>query len=167
MHRCFNFAPPVYPVPLDFLAPALHIAPVIGHRCIRGLPVRPVLGHRFNRCWVTGSTGATVSAELIQFSISLSSFFVFCFAWSLYFIPGIYNYSLDKLISSIDCVVTQSPKSQNNDLMGPFSLQSRPPPLVIDDNTIKANINFAKIEKLNHLHLLGCLPSSNIDLASP
>ena len=50
LHRCFNLSPPVHPVPLDFLAPALHIAPVIGHRCIRGLPVRLVLSHRFNWC---------------------------------------------------------------------------------------------------------------------
>ena len=39
--------------------------------------------------------------------------------------------------------------------------------LVIDDNTIKASIKFAKIYKLNHLHLLGCLPPSNDGLASP
>jgi len=31
-----------------------------------------------------------VSAELIQFNLSLSSFFVFCFAWPFCFIPGIY-----------------------------------------------------------------------------
>ena len=48
---------------------------------------------------------------------------MFCFAWPFHFIPGIYKYSLDKLISHIDCVVAQSPKSQNNGLMGPFSLQ--------------------------------------------
>ena len=29
---------------------------------------------------------------------------------------GIYNYSLDKLINPIDCVVTQSPKLENNGL---------------------------------------------------
>ena len=51
-------------------------------------------------------------AELVHFFISLSSFLVFCFAWPFCFIPGIYNCSLDKLISPIDCVVTQSPKSQ-------------------------------------------------------
>jgi hypothetical protein len=31
-----------------------------------------------------------VSAELVHFNLSLSSFFVFCFAWPFYFIPGIY-----------------------------------------------------------------------------
>ena len=41
------------------------------------------------------------------------------------------------------------------------------PFLVIDDNTIKASIKFAKIDKFSHLHLLGCLPSSNDGLASP
>jgi hypothetical protein len=39
--------------------------------------------------------------------------------------------------------------------------------LVIDDNTIKASIKFIKIDKLNHLHLLGRLPSSIDGLASP
>ena len=79
----------------------------------------------------TGYSGATasvhlvllVSAELVHFILSLSSFFVFHFAWPFCFIPGIYNCSLDKLISPIDRVVTQSPKSQNNGLMGLFSLQ--------------------------------------------
>ena len=79
----------------------------------------------------TGYSGATasvhpvllVSTELVHFIISLSSFFVFRFAWPFCFIPGIYNCSLDKLISPIDCIVTQSPKSQNNGLMGPCSLQ--------------------------------------------
>ena len=65
-------------------------------------------------------------AEPIHFFISLSSFFMFCFAWPFCFIPGTYNYSLDKLISPIDCVVIQSPKSQSNGLMEPFSLQSPP-----------------------------------------
>ena len=32
-----------------------------------------------------------VSVELVQFSVSLSSFFVFCFAWHLYIILGIYS----------------------------------------------------------------------------
>ena len=64
------------------------------------------------------------SAELVQFSVSLSFFFVFYFAWAFYFIPGIYNCSVDKLISPIDCVVTQSPKSQNNGLLGPCSLHT-------------------------------------------
>ena len=41
------------------------------------------------------------------------------------------------------------------------------PFLVIDDNTIKASIKFARIDKFNHLHLLGCLPPSNNGLASP
>ena len=41
------------------------------------------------------------------------------------------------------------------------------PFLVIDDNTIKASIKFAKFDKLNHLNLLGCLPPSNVDLVSP
>jgi len=41
------------------------------------------------------------------------------------------------------------------------------PFLVIDDNTIKASIKFARIDKFNHLHLLGCLPPSNDGLASP
>ena len=67
----------------------------------------------------TGYSGAkasdhpvpTENAELVHFILSLSSFFVFCFAWPFCFIPGIYNCSLDKLISSIDCVVTQSSKS--------------------------------------------------------
>jgi hypothetical protein len=35
------------------------------------------------------------------------------------------------------------------------------PLLVIYDNTIKASINLQKLTKLNHLHLFGCLPSSN------
>ena len=65
-----------------------------------------------------------VSAELVHFILSLSSFFVFRFAWSFCFIPEIYNCSLDKLISLIDCVVTHSLKSQNYGLMGPFSLLS-------------------------------------------
>jgi hypothetical protein len=61
------------------------------------------------------------SVKFVQFNISLSSFFVFCFAWPFYFIPGIYNCSLNKLISPIDCGVIQSPESQNNGLMGPCS----------------------------------------------
>ena len=51
LHRCFNLAPPVHPVPHDSLAPALQIAPVQGHRCIRALPFRPVQPHRFIRCY--------------------------------------------------------------------------------------------------------------------
>ena len=62
------------------------------------------------------------TAEFVHFILSLSSFFVFCFAWPFCFIPEIYNCALDKLISHIDCIVTQSPKSQNNGLMGPCSL---------------------------------------------
>ena len=50
LHRCIILVPPVHPVPLNLLAPALQIAPVQGHRCIRPLPDRLVLGHRFNRC---------------------------------------------------------------------------------------------------------------------
>ena len=65
-------------------------------------------------------------AELVHFNHSLNSFFVFCFAWPFCFISGNYNCSLNKLISPIDCVVTQSPKSQNNGLMKPFFLQSPP-----------------------------------------
>ena len=94
---------------------------------------------------------------------------MFCFAWPFCFIPGIYNCSLDKHISSIDCVVTQSPKSQNNGLMGPFSFN-----LTFFGDWWQHNQSkhkFTKIDKLipieNHLHLLGCLPSSNDDLASP
>ena len=64
------------------------------------------------------------SVELVHFIIYLSFFFVFYFAWAFYFIPGIYNCLLDKLISPIDFVVTQSPKSQNYGLMGPCSLQT-------------------------------------------
>ena len=79
---------------------------------------------------LTGKTGAPASVhpvqlfcvELIHFIISLSSFFVFCFTWPFCFFPWIYQCSLDKLISLIDCGVTQSPKSQNNSLMGPCSL---------------------------------------------
>src|SRR6185369_8575797 len=41
------------------------------------------------------------------------------------------------------------------------------PFLVIDDNTIKASIKFARIDKFNHLHSLECLPPSNDGLASP
>ena len=77
-----------------------------------------------------GYSGATasvhlvllISAELVHFILSLSYFFVLSFAWPFCFIPEIYNSSLDKLISLINCVVTQSPKSQNNGLMRPFSL---------------------------------------------
>ena len=76
--------------------------------------------------WASVLPVLLISVELVQFSVSLSSFFVFCFVWPFYFIPGIYKYLLGKLISPIDCVVTQSPKSQNNGLMGPFSLQSPP-----------------------------------------
>jgi hypothetical protein len=36
------------------------------------------------------------------------------------------------------------------------------PFLVIYDNTIKASINLQKLKKLNHLNLLGFLPSSNL-----
>jgi len=38
---------------------------------------------------------------------------------------------------------------------------------VIDDNTIKASIKFAKVDKLNHLHLFGWLLPSNACFASP
>ena len=31
----------------------------------------------------------------------------------------------------------------------------------------QSNHKFAKIDKLNHLHLLGCLPPSNVDLGLP
>ena len=50
-------------------------------------------------------------AELVQFSVSLSSFFVFCFARAFYFIFGTWWDTLDKHVSPIDCVVTGSPKS--------------------------------------------------------
>ena len=84
------------------------------------------------RCPSVGLSGAYAPvhpvplsfAELVNFFISLSSFLVFCFAWPFCLISGIYNCSLDKLISLIDCVVTQSPKSQNNGLMGQFSLHN-------------------------------------------
>ena len=107
----------VHPVPLGFLPRGL----AHGQNCSDALAsVYPV---------PTGS-GAHAPvylvpltfAEPIHFFISLSSFFMFCFAWSFCFILGIYKSLLDKLISSIDCVVTQSLKSQNNGLMGPFFL---------------------------------------------
>ena len=66
----------------DLLAPALHIAPVLGHRCIRPLPDRPVQGYRFIRC-------NCFFVELVQFILSLSSFIVFYFTWPFYFISGI------------------------------------------------------------------------------
>ena len=52
-----------------------------------------------------------VSAELVYFNLSLSSFFVFYFVCPFCFISGIYKCLLNKFISPIDCVVTQSPKS--------------------------------------------------------
>ena len=108
-----------HPVPLGFLPRDL----TFGQNCSDALAsVYPM---------ATGCSGALASdhpvqlgfAELVHFILSLSSFFMFCFSWPFCFIPGIYNYSVDKHISPIDCVVTQSPKSQNNGLMGPFSLQ--------------------------------------------
>ena len=111
-----------HPVPLGFLPRDL----TPGQSCSNALAsVYPM---------ATGCSGDLASdhpvqlgfAELVHFILSLSSFFVFCFAWPFCFIPGIYNYLLDKHISPIDCVVTQSPKSQNNGLMRPFSLQSPP-----------------------------------------
>ena len=89
------------------------IAPTLLHRFIRCQPDTLVPWRRIIRC-------------LLKMQNSSIYFFVFCFAWPFYFIPGIYNCLFDKLISLIDCVVIQSPKSQNNGLMGPFSLQSWP-----------------------------------------
>ena len=111
-----------HPVPLGFLPRDL----TPGQNCSDALAlVYPM---------ATGCSGALASdhpvqlgfAKLVHFILSLSSFFIFCFAWPFCFIPGIYNCSLDKHISPIDCVVTQSPKSQNNGLMRPYSLQSPP-----------------------------------------
>ena len=56
-------------------------------------------------------------------------------------------------------------KITNYGLMGSCSLQS---PLFCDwwqHNQSKHK--FARIDKFNHLHLLGCLPPSSLDLASP
>ena len=111
-----NLASSDHPVPLGF-------SPTNAANCTDAkASVYPV---------ATGCSGAPASdhlvllgtAELVHFIFSLSYFFVFCFAWLFCFIPRIYNCSLDKLISPNNYVVTQSPKSQNNGLMGPFSLQ--------------------------------------------
>ena len=99
------------------LSPVQQIAPMPMRWFIRCQPDR--------RCSCIGSSGATGFCRTHPFQSFLSSFFVFCLAWPFCFIPGIYNCSLDKLISHIDCVVTQSPKPQNNGLMGPCSLQER------------------------------------------
>jgi hypothetical protein len=114
MHRCINLAPPVHPMPLDFLAPALHIAPVLGHRCIRPLLDRPVQGHRFNRCnWFLQNSSNSM------FLWVLFSCFVLLglFASSL----GSINVHLtNSLVHWLRCYSTL--KSQSNGLMGPFSL---------------------------------------------
>ena len=122
LHRCYKLVPPVHPVLLCTCPWPGHLLGPLHRSYITGVSD----ANRLDWFSVTGASGATVSSELVQFSVSLSSFFVFCFAWPFCFIHGLYNCSLDKLISSIDCVATQSPKSQNNGLMGPFSLQSSP-----------------------------------------
>ena len=76
-----------HPVPLGFLPRDL----TPGQSCSDALAsVYPM---------ATGCSGALASdhpvqlgfAELVHFILSLSSFFVFCFAWPFCFIPGIYN----------------------------------------------------------------------------
>ena len=47
----------------------------------------PVMGHRRFR-WPPDILVQLISAELVQFSVSLSSFFVFCFARAFYLILG-------------------------------------------------------------------------------
>ena len=99
---------------------------VASHQCSK-LHRRLCIGvsgaNRIDRCLCIGSSGATGFCKTHPFQFFLSSFFVFCFVWPFCFIPGIYKYLLNKLISPIDCGVTQSPKSQNNVLMRPCSLQ--------------------------------------------
>ena len=60
--------------------------------------------------WASVKPVLLISVELVQFSVPLSSFFVFCFVWHFYFIPGIYKYSLNKNINLIDYAVIQSLK---------------------------------------------------------
>ena len=50
LHRCINLGTTGASGATDLLAPALRIAPVLWHWCIRAPPDRPVLTHRFNRC---------------------------------------------------------------------------------------------------------------------
>ena len=93
--------------------------------------------------------------------------------WTLWLWIGFQLWDLEilqtwgqKLCSPINYVVTQLSKSQTIWLNGAMFLTISPF-LVIDDNTIKASIKFARIEKLNHLHLFGCCSPSNVGLASP
>ena len=106
-----------------------------------------------------------VSVELIHFSISLSSFFVFA-------LLGLFTSFLGPneihLTNTLVPMIALSLDHQNHSKWPKWGhVRYNLPLLVIDDNTIKASINLQKIDQLNHLHLLGCLPSSNVGLASP
>ena len=113
-------APPVHPV---LLAPSL-VAWALHGQLHRSWITGASDASRLDRCGITGVSGATELCRTRPF-LHFFEFFVFCFTWPFYIIPGIYKCSLDKLISPIDCVVIQSTKSQNNGLIGSFSLQRR------------------------------------------
>ena len=115
LHRCIIFAPPVHPVPLGLLSPALQIAPVLGHRCIQCQPVRPVLPHRFIRCYC-----------LLQNSSNSTFLWVFS---SYFALLGLFTSSLGSrnghLTNSLVPLIATITKITRNGLNGPCSLQVR------------------------------------------
>ena len=133
MAQCTGGGAPVHPMPTGWTGAAspvypvqhglLHLADFCADQMHRWWCTGASEHYRIDRYSVTSSSGAAVFCGTRPIHCFLSPFFVFCFAWPFCFIPGIYNCSLVKLISPIDCIVTQSPKSQNNGLMGPCSLQ--------------------------------------------
>ena len=95
--------------------------------------------------------------------IPLSSYFDPCFARALYSSMGSNMIHLINLLVPWSCCQSIT-KITRNGLNGAMFVTISPF-LVIDGNTIK--YKFIKIHKLNHIHLLGCLPPSNVGLASP
>ena len=99
---------------------------VVFHQCCklyRCLCVGLSDAYRILWCPCIGSSGATGFCRTHLFQFFFELFFRVLFYLDFCFISGIYKCLLNKFISPIDCVVTQSPKSQNNSLMGLFSLQ--------------------------------------------
>ena len=116
------------------------------------------LMHQFNRCYY-------FMWNFNQFSISVSSFFDSCFARALYSSLGPNIIHLTNLL--VPLIMLSHNHQNHKQWPNGAMFLTISPFLVIDDNTIKVSINFARIDNLNYLHLLGCLLPFNLGMASP
>ena len=85
MHRCLSWSCRFNRCFTSFFTwslEALSPAPMPERRIFRKPSDAPML-------WASVLPVLLISVELVQFSVSLSSFFVFCFVWPFYIIPGI------------------------------------------------------------------------------